>query len=215
MTPNLSVLVEVSQKYGKDPNYVIAGGGNTSYKNNDYLWIKASGTSLANITEEGFAKMDRKCLDKIAEKKYSTDPLKREAEIKEELQNCIADDKTKRPSVETSLHNLLEKEYVVHTHPTLINGLMCAVNSKELTKELFGNDALYVEYTDPGYVLFKLVEKRINEFRTKFNKKPRIIFLENHGVFVSANDINEIDLIYSEINQKIESLPCAYAEAFA
>src|SRR6056297_761506 len=99
MTSNLNDLVKISQKYGKDPDYVIAGGGNTSYKNNDYLWIKASGTSLATITEDGFAKMDRSCLNKIAEKKYSTDPLKRETEIKEELHNCIVGDKSKRPSV--------------------------------------------------------------------------------------------------------------------
>jgi len=205
MTSNLNDLVKISQKYGKDPDYVIAGGGNTSYKNNDYLWIKASGTSLATITEDGFAKMDRSCLNKIAEKKYSTDPLKRETEIKEELHNCIVGDKSKRPSVETSLHNLLEKSYVVHTHPTLINGLMCAINSKEVTNELFGNEALYVEYTDPGYVLFKLIEKRINEYKNKFKKEPQIIFLENHGVFVSADDTRKIDKIYSEINQKINS----------
>ena len=26
-------LIEISRKYGKDSRYVIAGGGNTSYKN--------------------------------------------------------------------------------------------------------------------------------------------------------------------------------------
>lgn len=201
----LNDLVNISRKYGSNPEYVIAGGGNTSCKNDNYLWIKASGTSLATIDEDGFAKMDRNCLDKIATKNYSNDPLKRETEIKEELHHCIAGDKSKRPSVETSLHNLLEKAFVVHTHPTLINGLMCAVNSRDITEELFGDDALYVEYTDPGYVLFKLVEKKIDEYRLNFNKEPEIIFLENHGVFVSSDTTERINTIYDLINQKINS----------
>ena len=53
------ILVEFSNRYGKNPAYVLAGGGNTSYKTEDTLWVKGSGTSLAAITEEGFVKMDR------------------------------------------------------------------------------------------------------------------------------------------------------------
>src|SRR6056297_3177527 len=117
MSSKLKELVSISQAYGSNPDFVIAGGGNTSFKNEEFLWIKASGTSLATITEEGFAKMDRHCLGQIAEKSYSSNPLKREAEIKEELNGCIAGPKDKRPSVETSLHNLIEKAFVVHTHP--------------------------------------------------------------------------------------------------
>ncbi len=201
----LKDLVEISNQYGKDPDYVIAGGGNTSWKNDDYLWIKASGTSLATITEDGFAKMNRKCLDQLSRKNFSSDPLKRESEIKEELYNCNAGDKSKRPSVETSLHNLINYSFVVHTHPALVNSLMCAKNSRAETQRLFGNDVLYVEYTDPGYILFKLVEKRINEYKGKFNKEPKVIFLENHGVFVAADSTDEINTIYDQLEKTINA----------
>ena len=40
-------LVEVSRGYGSDEQYVIAGGGNTSFKTADKLWVKASGHALA------------------------------------------------------------------------------------------------------------------------------------------------------------------------
>ena len=53
------ILVEYSNRYGKNPLFVLAGGGNTSYKTEDTLYVKGSGTSLATITEEGFVKMDR------------------------------------------------------------------------------------------------------------------------------------------------------------
>ena len=56
-------LVEVSRKYGRDDRYVIAGGGNTSYKNEERLWVKASGHALATIGEEGFAVLDRSKLN--------------------------------------------------------------------------------------------------------------------------------------------------------
>jgi rhamnose utilization protein RhaD (predicted bifunctional aldolase and dehydrogenase) len=205
MISKLAELVKISQAYGSNPDYVIAGGGNTSFKNEEFLWIKASGTSLATITEEGFAKMDRHCLGQIAKKSYSSDPLKREAEIKEELNGCIAGPKDKRPSVETSLHNLIEKAFVVHTHPTLVNALMCSVRAHEETKKLFGDEALFVEYTDPGYILFKLVEKRIGEYKERFGKEPAIIFLENHGVFVAADTPEEIDRLYEQISEKLSA----------
>ena len=50
----LDMLAAMSNKYGADAEYVLAGGGNTSFKCQDYLWIKGSGTSLATIKGEDF-----------------------------------------------------------------------------------------------------------------------------------------------------------------
>ena len=43
----LDVIERISHKYGSDGNFVLAGGGNASFKDEDYLYIKGSGTSLA------------------------------------------------------------------------------------------------------------------------------------------------------------------------
>ena len=146
-------LIEISRKYGKDSRYVIAGGGNTSYKNAEKLWVKASGCALATITEDGFAVLDRKKLNVISEKTYSSDTAAREEEVKNDLAAaCITKDR--RPSVETSMHNALEANFIVHLHPTMVNGLMCGQNAEAETQKLFGDDAVYIPYTDPGYVLF-------------------------------------------------------------
>ena len=48
-------LVEVSRKYGRDDRYVIAGGGNTSYKNEERLWVKAFKTNRAYLLRRCFA----------------------------------------------------------------------------------------------------------------------------------------------------------------
>jgi len=191
-------LIEISQFYGRDSRFVIAGGGNTSYKNADKLWVKASGSSLATITEDGFAVLDRAKLNLMSEKVYSANAAEREEQVKNDLADATLS-KGKRPSVETSMHNVIDYAFVVHMHPTLVNGLMCANNAESDLKKLFGAKALYIEYTDPGYVLFKKVEDAIKAYRTANNEEPQVIWLQNHGIFVAANSIDEVKVIYAEV----------------
>ena len=193
----LKQLVKISQFYGSDSRYVIAGGGNTSYKNADTLWVKASGHALATITEDGFAVLDRKKLNVISEKQYSSDTATREEEVKNDLAAaCITKDR--RPSVETSLHNALSASFIVHLHPTFVNGLMCSQQAEEMTHKLFGDEALYIPYIDPGYILFKEVESQIREYTKKHGHEPSIILLQNHGIFVGAESTEKIQAIYDD-----------------
>lgn len=202
-------LVEVSRKYGGDARFVIAGGGNTSYKDENHLWVKASGHALATIGEDGFAVLDRSKLNPMGEKEYSADVAEREAQVKEDLaMACITKDR--RPSVETSLHNCMGFAYVVHLHPTLVNGLMCSMEAEKTCTGLFP-DALYIEYTDPGYTLFKKVYDRIKAYKAIRGREPQVIFLQNHGVFVGADTTEDIDRIYADIiarlEQRVKPLP--------
>lgn len=198
----LENLIAISRKYGADSRYVIAGGGNTSYKDAQHLWVKASGHALATIDENGFAVLDRAKLAPMGEKAYSADPTEREAQVKGDLASaCLTRDR--RPSVETSLHDCMDFAYVVHLHPTLVNGLMCSVNAANICDELFP-DALYIEYTDPGYTLFKKVYDRLKAWKAEKGKQPQVIFLQNHGVFVGADTPEEIDRIYSDIMGNLE-----------
>lgn len=206
MTEELKRLVEISQHYGKNKDYVIAGGGNTSFKDDKFLWVKASGTTLADIEEDGFVKLHRDKLEVISQKEYSTVPAEREDQVKKDLYASIVDpEKQLRPSVETSFHNTISYKYIVHTHPNLINGLLCGNNSRELVKDLFGDTTIYIEYTDPGYILFKKVETQIEKFKAEKGFEPKIILLENHGIFVSADTIDEVKTIYSEIEGKLNA----------
>ena len=207
MEQGIKNLIEVSQFYGKQKDYVLAGGGNTSFKNDNYLWIKASGFSLATIGEAGFAKLDRSQLAEINTKTYSEDVLKREDEIvKDLMKSRVEPEKGQRPSVETSLHNLIDFSLVVHTHSTKVNGLMCSKQAAEKTAELFGDKVLYIAYEDPGYILFKVVEKAILKYRKEKSTEPAIIFLQNHGVFVGGNSMDEIHAVYNDIETKLDAI---------
>lgn len=203
-------LIAISRKFGQDSRFVIAGGGNTSYKDENRLWVKASGHALATITEDGFAVLDRALLNEMGEKAYNEDTAIREEQVKNDLSvACVTKDR--RPSVETSLHNCMGFAFVVHLHPTLVNGLMCSVNAEAACKEIFP-DALYIEYTDPGYTLFKKVYDRIKAYKAEKGKEPQVIFLQNHGIFVGGDTTAEIEGIYSEVLGKLEAKVAALPE---
>ncbi len=196
-------LIAISRKYGADPRFVIAGGGNTSYKNADRLYVKASGHALATITEEGFAVLDRALLAPMGKKKYSSVAAEREEQVKNDLAAaCIT--RGRRPSVETSLHDCMGFSYVVHLHPTLVGGLMCSAHAEQKCAELFP-DALYIAYTDPGYTLFKKVYDKIQSYKKANGHEPQVIFLQNHGIFVGADSTEEIEKIYDSVISTLES----------
>lgn len=203
-------LIAISRKFGQDSRFVIAGGGNTSYKDENRLWVKASGHALATITEDGFAVLDRTLLNEMGEKAYNEDTAIREEQVKNDLAvACVTKDR--RPSVETSLHNCMGFAFVVHLHPTLVNGLMCSANAEAACGEIFP-EALYIEYTDPGYTLFKKVYDRINAYKAANGKEHQVIFLQNHGIFVGGDTTAEIEGIYSEILGKLEAKVAALPE---
>lgn len=205
MTSKVEDLVEISHYYGKRKDFVIAGGGNTSWKDDRYLYIKASGISLSSITEHGFCILDRERLNAIPSMKFSDDSAVREEQVKEALMaSRVNVDSGLRPSVETSLHNLFEYAFVVHTHPTLVNALMCSIDAEKRTEALFGDKALFIPYSDPGFMLFTIIRKRILDYRARYGQDPQMVFIQNHGVFVAANTTSEIQGIYQGIQDAIK-----------
>lgn len=213
----LEALVEVSRAYGSNPDFVIAGGGNTSFKNERELYVKASGISLATISSDGFVKLSREKLKEMEQSTFPADPLERENAVKNALADAVIAPRNLRPSVETSLHNLIGYPFIVHTHPTLVNALMCANHAGKEVEKRFGPEALYVEYTDPGYILFKKLQGMIGEYQNLHQRSPAIIFLQNHGVFVGGDDVEAINATYRMIEAKIRegvdlSLPAGEME---
>ncbi len=205
MKHELEKLIQLSKHYGSNKDYIIASGGNSSFKTEDYLWITASGSFLGKLEKSDILKLSRKQLAELKSKSYSSDPRQREEEVKNDLASSIAESVTgKRPSVETSLHDLIDYAYIIHTHPTLVNGLLCSNQAESKTKELFQEKALYIEYQDPGYTLFKRVEQGIQHYRREHNRDPQLIFIQNHGIFVNANSPEEIEKLYEMVQENIE-----------
>lgn len=203
---SIETLVEFSNRYGKNSAFVLAGGGNTSYKNEDFLYIKGSGTSLATITSDGFVKMERSRLAKIWENTYSPDTAVREAEVLRDLMasKCIGEE-AKRPSVETLLHDLFPQTYVLHVHPSSVNALTCCVGAENKVAELFP-EAVWVDECEPGYILAANCRKKLLAYTEGTGKSANVVFLQNHGIFFAANSSAELDTVVSSVMDKIASL---------
>ena len=196
-------LVELSREYGSDPDYVLAGGGNTSFKDERTLHVKASGFPLGTIDEGGFVALSRERLSVVSTRAYSRDPARREDEVKRDLLAARVDPASNlRPSVESSLHDLIQHPYVVHTHPHLVNAMLCGRAGAAAAKRLFGDDAVYVPYTDPGYTLFLQVK---GELERRGGRPPALIFLENHGVFVGGDSPEAVRETYRRLMQALRA----------
>jgi rhamnose utilization protein RhaD (predicted bifunctional aldolase and dehydrogenase) len=201
---SLQDLAEISRFYGSNSDYVIAGGGNASFKDRDYLYIKASGTSLAEARPGDFVKMNRASLGKIWEKTYPADTEAREAAVLTDMMAARAPgEEGKRPSVETLLHDILPFAFVVHSHPSLVNGLTCARNGREAARELFP-ESLWLPSINPGYILSNAVKDAMDKCRAENGKAADAIFLQNHGIFVGADTIEGIKSVYGGLMKAIE-----------
>ena len=208
---DLSTLVKMSNTYGSNPAYVLAGGGNTSVKDDTTLYVKGSGTQLATIKAEEFVKMDRARLNEIMKTEYPADDVKRESAYLADVMAAVTDeDKTKRPSVEALLHNLFAYTYVLHVHPTLINGLTCGKGAKELSEQLLGKDVLWIDICKPGYTLARICFEKMNAYKEETGKDVQVLLLQNHGIFVAADTVEEIGVLFDSVIEKLEKTKSKY-----
>ena len=195
----------MSRRYGTE-DYVLAGGGNTSFKDRTTLYVKGSGTSLTDIKPEGFVAMDLARLAQMLQADYPQDDAAREAAALADMMAARQPgEEHKRPSVEGLLHGMFSYAFVLHVHPPLVNGLTCAVGGEKLCRELFGGKAVWVPLTKPGYILALKCKSAFEDFKAKTGTFPQIALLQNHGIFVAANTVEEIDKIMGDVMSALEN----------
>lgn len=191
-------LIEYSRRYGSDPELVLAGGGNTSMKENGILYVKGSGCSLGSIREEDFVAMDLGKLLEICKKEYPSDDKTREAMFLADVSAAkLPGEENKRPSVEALLHALFPQRYVLHLHPALVNGLTCAVNGRQVAAELFPK-AIWVNACRPGYTLAKNLSDRIG-------RETDTVLLQNHGVFFASDSPEGLAALLGSMMETLRS----------
>ena len=209
----LKALVKISNTVGKDSTLVQGGGGNTSAKTDDgkHMFIKASGTALKDMSET--AGWRRLGLDSVLslltdELLPKLDVSTREIEVVNRLALACNDGlkTTARPSVEAHLHAMLDK-FVIHLHPDAVLAYASAKDGKGLLEKLFADmkfPPLWVPYVDPGLTLAKKVASLVNDYKNEFGKMPQILFLEKHGLFVTADSENKALKLVKEVIARCE-----------
>lgn len=204
----LKSLKEISKFAGERIDLVQAGGGNTSVKlNNGQMYIKASGYSLSDVDEtQGYsAVLTQDVAGIVRNKAILTEEDKRKREtLSADLVNKAVLHKNNRPSIETILHSVLKK-YVLHTHPIVVNSVVIQKDWKEILSKIYGQEEIaLVNYETPGIDLAIALQNEID----RFNEVPTIIFLQNHGLIISADNSEEViektEYVLSKIEKYLE-----------
>ncbi len=208
MKQEIKNLIEISHKIGSRLDYVQGGGGNISVKiSSDLMAIKASGYELKNLSEnDGFAfvnyqKISNEITKFCAEK--NGDDQVFSAAVKSLTLN-IDNYPNLRPSMETGFHSLIPFQYVAHTHSVYGNVLACAKEGEKIIQKLFPQ-SLFVEYSNPGWQVTAAISEALQRNSRQEKYLPKIILLQNHGLIISANDVDEVFDLHEEVNQKIKS----------
>jgi len=226
MNKAMADLIRISNETGGDPTLVQGGGGNTSVKTPDgkYMYIKASGTALKDMNQkQGWRRMRLEPVLAILKDKSlpKLDASTREPKVVNMLLDAC-DDKIKtiaRPSVEAHLHACLNT-CVIHLHPSAAGAYVNAKNGKAKLEKLFKDETLpplWVPYTDPGFMLAKKIARLVNSYQDKFGKKPSILFLEKHGLFITcktaAGALRLVRSVMKRCNSKLKQPKVGSAKA--
>jgi rhamnulose-1-phosphate aldolase/alcohol dehydrogenase len=190
-------LVYRSNKLGEDLTLTNTGGGNTSSKlmeqdpltgaQVEVLWIKGSGGDLRTAKRDGFASL---YLDKVRamRPRYLNDPERGPKTPIEDAMypmygHCVYNLNPRACSIDTPLHTFVPYQHVDHLHPNAIIAVAASVNQERLTKEIFGDEVLYVPWQRPGFDIGLLIEQMIKD-----NPRAKGVVLGHHGMSSWSNE---------------------------
>ena len=179
----------LSARLGSDPLQVQGPGGNTSIKKDNIMWIKASGTELANAdTENIFVAVDRSA-------------------AQDELRGIAGDGSCKstvldksnplRPSIETTFHAALEHAVVVHTHSiATLTHVLSDTGCNAAAAKLDGIAFAIVPYAKPGLPLTQKIVENINS-------ETCVVLLRNHGLICAGPTVNAVSKLTAEVENRL------------
>lgn len=190
-------LVYRSNKLGEDLTLTNTGGGNTSSKlpetdpltgeEVEVLWLKGSGGDLRTAKRDGFASL---YLDKVRAMRslYENDPANGPKTPIEDAMypmysHCVFDLNPRACSIDTPLHTLVPYTHVDHLHPNAVIAIAASVNQEKLTKEIYGDDVIFIPWQRPGFDIGLKIEQLIKE-----NPNAKGILLGHHGMSSWNND---------------------------
>ena len=190
-------LVYRSNKLGEDLTLTNTGGGNTSSKltekdpltgaDVEVLWVKGSGGDLRTAKRDGFASL---YLDKVRDLKslYLRNPERGPKTPIEDAMypmysHCVFNLNPRACSIDTPLHTFVPYQHVDHLHPNAVIAVAASVNQEKLTREIFGDEVIYIPWQRPGFDIGLKIEELIKE-----HPQARGILLGHHGMSSWNND---------------------------
>ncbi|BCP54691.1 short chain dehydrogenase [Kaistia sp. 32K] len=198
------LLLYRSNLLGSDKRITNFGGGNTSAKVTEkdpltgqdatVLWVKGSGGDVGSMKLDGFATLYQ---DKLEALKGIYRGLEHEDEMVGYLPHCTFNLNPRAASIDTPLHAYVPYRHVDHMHPDAIIAIAASENSKELTKQIYGDTIGWLPWKRPGFELGLWLSKFATE-----NPNAKGVVLESHGLFTWADTSKEAYELTLEIINK-------------
>jgi len=183
-------FVSLSQEIGSQPLLVQGPGGNTSVKIDGQMWIKASGTELAEALDKNIF--------------VAVDPAKAMEELDGagdgSCRSALIDpDCGLRPSIETTFHAMFDQTFVFHFHSV---AAICHAIAEEgrtaLAEKLAGLQWVSAPYRKPGIPLTKAIREAVGA------GEVQVVVLNNHGIIIVGNTIEEVSELIEDVEQRLD-----------
>ena len=182
-------LLELSARIGRDILLTQANAGNTSVKIGRHLWIKTSGTWLADANRQNI--LMRLQLAKARDSlRRGLDPVQDRAWDQEEQ---------RQPSIETALHVTLPHRVVIHVHS--VNVIAWAVRRDGpacLAERLEGLRWRWIPYAASGVPLAQEVGRALSEA-----PDTDVFILANHGLVVGGPNSARSEALLWEVERRV------------
>ncbi|MEM6728931.1 MAG: class II aldolase/adducin family protein [Pseudomonadota bacterium] len=182
----------LSARLGQDRLQVQGPGGNTSIKDKGVMWIKASGTELANAkTQDIFVAVDHAAA--LAEAQGAGDGSCKTTGLDPTVKL--------RPSIETTFHAALAQPVVAHTHSVATLTHVISPEGRVAARDkLRGLPFVMVPYAKPGLPLTREIMGRVTE-------TTRIVLLQNHGLLAFGANVDEVSDTLAEVERRLAMEP--------
>lgn len=181
---DFDAFLALSAQIGSDILKTQGAGGNTSFKRGGVMWVKASGTWLAQASEREI--MVPVETAPLVEALRAGDPSAEKA-----TDYVVADLNTSglRPSIETSFHAALPQAVIAHYHCVNAIALSVRADREQLIGERMAAlpDLRYatIPYRRPGTPLAHEIDRVAGE-------RPDVLILFNHGIIVAGETVEEV-----------------------
>ncbi|WP_062222128.1 bifunctional rhamnulose-1-phosphate aldolase/short-chain dehydrogenase [Aureimonas sp. D3] len=200
-------LLYRSNLLGSDKRITNYGGGNTSAKVEErdpltgetvtVLWVKGSGGDVGTMKLDGFATLYQSKLEQL--RGIYRGP-EHEDEMVGLLSHCTFNLNPRASSIDTPLHAYLPYPHVDHMHPDAVIAIAATGRSRELTRDIYGEEIGWLPWRRPGFQLGLDLSRFAAE-----NPHAKGVVLESHGLFTWGETAKECyETTLRIINRAIE-----------
>lgn len=185
-------LIMATRLLGEDPALVLHGGGNSSVKSTvrdvtgrdvEVLHMKASGSSMAEVTADSFTALDLGRLRELLPPTVLTDE-----QFEREVRAAQLDPDANPPSLESLVHAALPHRYILHSHADVVLAITDTPTGEAAIADALGSSVLVLPYGMPGEELAGIV----HSYWTRHGG-PQIqgAVVPRHGLFTFAETARE------------------------